>query len=647
MPDPPPHVIEHAPHFRRVRGVLFCLGAWLAFGLLQTTLARALDPEMSLRWWELFRLDLALALFWTAISIPIAAWHARVRAQSWGALALIGAHLPVVALVAVADAAALRFVLHYIGGMTLKNPFAVTLTYYADFDVVRYVAVVAVADALLTRRALAERERLAARLEGLLVRARLDYLEAQLQPHFLFNSLGAVSELAYEAPATAARVLRQLASIFRHALTSRSDEVTLGDELLAIEPYLDIQRIRFADWLRIDYDVDEGAVDCLVPRFVLQPLVENAIRHGLTQRLAAGCIEISARRWDACDGQDGQLVVRVSDNGVGLQASRGTSGYGIGLANVRERLAMLYGSGHPLRLFSNDGGGTVAELTLPVRRRSAPSAVSPHDDAVDAAPPQAAESIAPVPVSASTASTLPRRRIHPVVTSTTVWIVCGLLWTQQSYTYLGLRNLLGTRSWLAIARSDMTVALLWAALTPLVFLATSRVPLAPRLRSWRSLAYVVGGAGLPVLHVYLVQRISSPRTPFWSVNYQSTFLLDVVIVCVLLAVGHRRQLATWLRARESATASLAVEVREIRARATRLQSIPPVLLQSLERIATVAHTEPARTEHLLSRLGDYLRVAVESSDGRGVTAAREAALAATLAELERSGGFLVNRTVSA
>ena len=643
MPDRP-NVIEHEPRIRRANGALLCLVAWLAFGLLQTMLARALDPKMSLRWWELFRLDLTLALFWTAISVPIAAWHARVRTQSRGALALIGAHLPLVALVAVADAAALRFVLHYMGGMTLKNPFAVTLTYYADFDVVRYVAVVAVADALLTRRALAERQRLTARLEGLLVRARLDYLEAQLQPHFLFNSLGAVSELAYEAPVAAARVLRQLASIFRHALTSRSDEVTIGDELLAIEPYLDIQRIRFADWLRIDYDVDEGAVDCLVQRFVLQPLVENAIRHGLTQRLAAGCIEISTRRRDKSDGQDGQLVLRVSDNGVGLQASRGTSGYGIGLANVRERLEMLYGSGHPLRLFSNDGGGTVAELTLPVRRRSASTVLLPADNGVDAAEP--ADAIGSTS-SALDASVPPRRRVHPLIASTAVWIVCGLLWTQQSYAYLGLRNLLGARSWLSIARSDMTVAMLWAALTPMIFLATSRLPLAPRVLAWRSLAYVIGAAGLPVLHVYLVQRISSPRTPLWSASYQSTFLLDVVIVCVLLAIGHRRQLATWLRARESATAALAAEVREIRARAARLQSIPPVLLQSLERIAAVARSEPARTEHLLSRLADYLRVAVESSDGRGVTAVREAALARTLSELERSGGFVVNRTASA
>jgi LytS/YehU family sensor histidine kinase len=237
--------------------------------------------------------------------------------------------------------------------------------YYFDFDVVAYIVVIAGTEVFIASRALSARQRLAEQLETSLSRARLDYLEAQLQPHFLFNSLGAVSELAYDAPATATRVLRQLAAIFRTALARKTDEITLGDEIVGIEPYLDIQRIRFADWLTIDYRIDDAAVDCLVPRFVLQPLVENAIRHGLSGRSAAGTINIVATvSGDA-------LIIRVVDNGVGLERASSSSGRGIGLANVRDRLLILYGGDDSLSLSANETGGAVAELRIPARRRDA------------------------------------------------------------------------------------------------------------------------------------------------------------------------------------------------------------------------------------------------------------------------------------
>ena len=275
---------------------------------------------------------------------------------------LIALHLPTLFVAALADTVVTRAVMLAIDPARQITPFWAFLVYYVDFDIVSYVAVVAVAEALLVRGALVARQQLAKRLETSLSRARLDYLEAQLQPHFLFNSLGAVSELAYDAPATANRVLRQLIAIFRTALARKSDEVTLGEEIVGIEPYLDIQRIRFADWLTIDYHVDDGAVDCLLPRFILQPLVENAIRHGLSGRSAAGTIDISAT-------SSRHLIVRVSDNGVGLVARASTAGRGIGLANVRDRLAIMYGDDDRLRLVNSDAGGTIAELTIPVRRR--------------------------------------------------------------------------------------------------------------------------------------------------------------------------------------------------------------------------------------------------------------------------------------
>jgi hypothetical protein len=317
---------------QRARAVLFVFSAWLGFFALEIIVTAALDRGATTVWSREILVDLTMAVYWTVITVPIAAWHRRVRVSGRGIAGILGQHLPLLALAMFGDTLVTRLSMRYLGGVTPAAPFIATLTYFVDFDALCYLAVVVVVDALIARDAALAGERRATRLEGLLTRARLEYLEAQLQPHFLFNALGAVSELAYEAPATALRVLRQLALIFRTTLNARAGEVTLGEELVAIEPYLDIQRLRFPDWLRIDYDVGGDTLDCLVPRFVLQPLVENAIRHGLTGRVAAGCIEISSKL------AAGRLVLRVADNGVGLRQVVSRSGYGIGLTNVEEPL---------------------------------------------------------------------------------------------------------------------------------------------------------------------------------------------------------------------------------------------------------------------------------------------------------------------
>src|SRR6185295_14323009 len=250
---------------------------------------------------------------------------------------------------------------------------------------------------------------------------------------------GAVSELAYEAPATANRVLRQLIAIFRTALAQKSDEVTLGEEIVGIEPYLDIQRIRFADWLTIDYHVQDAAVDCLLPRFILQPLVENAIRHGLSGRSAAGRIQISAIV------HQGTLIVRVSDNGVGLDGAPPSSGRGIGLANVRDRLAILYGDDDRLRLARSETGGAVAELTIPVRRRNQNTA--PRSFGHEATPTVANDE------TALRVLRVPSLFRRPVVAITAIWFMCGLIWTQQSVMFQTLRHR-PSDSWFSVARHD-------------------------------------------------------------------------------------------------------------------------------------------------------------------------------------------------
>ena len=227
------------------------------------------------------------------------------------------------------------------------------------------------------------------------------------------------------------------------------------------------------------------------------------------------------------------------------------------------------------------------------------------------------------------------------IISLAIWIGCGILWTQQSAAYLAVRGRLAQTTWLTIVRGDMSSALLWACLTPLVFLLTRNVPLRRPWLAARIAGYAGGAVVLAFAHALLLQRVVNPSGPIWSPVYQSTLIVDLVIVGVLVVLAHRRELATWLHARERTAAALSLEVRQARARAIRLQSIPPFLLAALERIADVVRTDPVRSEQLLTRLADYLRVAIECSDERGVTPEREAALSYCLARFEERQGSVL------
>lgn len=614
---------------RRARIILVVVASWLAFSALQMSVGAALAKSGDIKWGRELLVDVTMALYWSAATLPIALWHRHLRASGRSVAQMIVLHLPLLFLVILGDTYSTRAAVYLFTGAPPVAKAIATITYFADFDALSYLAVVLVTDALIAREAVRAQERREARLENLLARARLEYLEAQLQPHFLFNALGAVSELAYEAPQTALRVLRQLALIFRGALVARSGEVTLGEELVAIEPYLDIQRLRFPDWLRISYDVAGDTLDCLVPRFVLQPLVENAIRHGLTGRVAAGCIEISARI------ADGRLTLRVADNGVGLRQVVSRPGYGIGLTNVRERLATLYGAGEQLRLFDAPGGGAVAEVELPARRATehAPRAAVLPDESLEAAP---NEPLAPPPPSAPARSARVARAL-------VIWTICGLLWTVQSYAYLKIRNRLGQYTLFSLARHDVTVALLWAAITPLVMLVTARLPVTAGRRFPRIGAYLVGMAAIAVGHQAILGSIFTPKLPLWAASNTNIFILNFLILAVLVALGHRRQLTEWMRERALSAAALSSELEAARLRAARLQQIPPAVLRALDRVIEAVSARPApsprRTEQLLARLGDYLRVAIECSDEEGITASREQSLARSLAQFERAAAM--------
>jgi len=211
-----------------------------------------------------------------------------------------------------------------------------------------------------------ERERQTAGLQRELVEARLQALRMQLNPHFLFNTLHAVSSLIHDDPEAADRVVARLSELLRLSLDqSKPQELSLNEELAFLDRYLEIELTRFADGLQVEKQIQPDALEALVPYLILQPLVENAIRHGIEPREDSGHLAISARR------HDGRLELRVTDNGTGLVGGAAQPKEGIGLSNTRSRLRHLYGENFRFELNEGSGGGLEAFIEIPYHLKPA------------------------------------------------------------------------------------------------------------------------------------------------------------------------------------------------------------------------------------------------------------------------------------
>jgi signal transduction histidine kinase len=221
-----------------------------------------------------------------------------------------------------------------------------------------YVGVVAAAHGIEFYRRSREREQLEARLAA----TRLQLLSMQLQPHFLFNTLNTIAELVHEDAEAADRMIAGLSDLLRRTLElGDAQEITLDDELDVLSLYLDIQRIRFGDRLHVEIDVANDVREARVPALLLQPLVENAIRHGIAARAAAGRIQVRARRNGA------RLALEVRDDGQARDVEPAPPRKGIGLPNVRARLEALYGPAFTLELTRTAGRGTRVVIEMPLR----------------------------------------------------------------------------------------------------------------------------------------------------------------------------------------------------------------------------------------------------------------------------------------
>ncbi len=345
--------------------VAIVVAMWTLVGLLLATQAwvsGALREEQVV-WRHVAAIWLAWAGLW-ALLTPVALGLAtRFPFRRRHVLRAATVHAVSGLVLAALNLAAFAILAPHLGaasaGPTWLETFSRLLRAAFLLNVPVYWLIVGAAHARSLTRSAHERERRALQLEAQLADARLLALRAQLQPHFLFNSLNTIAVLMREDVDAAERVLVRLSSLLRRALeSSASQEVELREEIAFLESYLAIEKERFPDRFSYTVDVDPSLLPALVPSLILQPLVENAVRHGLAARGHAGRIEIAA----AQNGDMLQLCVR--DNGVGMNR---TADEGVGLSNTRSRLLLLYGSRHEFELADSPGGGLQASIRIPLR----------------------------------------------------------------------------------------------------------------------------------------------------------------------------------------------------------------------------------------------------------------------------------------
>jgi two-component system, LytTR family, sensor kinase len=364
---------EDGPLIRDARKrwlVIFAVWSGIAlFFCLQDALRFAVRGQQ-LEWWVI-RSEVAYWWLWIPLT-PLAVAAVRrfwiTRQNKWRTIAI---HCVIALVVGFLHEAALNYLLY----ITRDNPIFTPATQQGVPDLRRlpvgmltgfykYWALVGVYSAFLYARRTRMQQVHAAQLETRLAQAELQALRMQLHPHFLFNTLHAVSMLNFSDVDAANRMLVRLSDLLRMSLVNAGKQhVPLREEMDFLRKYLEIEQTRFHDRLRVEINVDEQILDAEVPNLVLQPLVENAIRHGVSRSSQAGVIEISARRFND------DVVLKVCDNGPGMPLPFDPDEHaGIGLSTTITRLKQLYGDRHSFSIGPRREGGTCAEIVMPYER---------------------------------------------------------------------------------------------------------------------------------------------------------------------------------------------------------------------------------------------------------------------------------------
>jgi len=667
-----------------VRGALAILGAWTLYGLVHAGFWMATGQWKAGEWPPVVATSLILAWSWAALT-PLIFRLTKAFAPSrvgwfWSLLV----HGLTIALLAL-GMTWLRSTLITTLSPRETRPLLQLVVFWFDVTLFTYLTVVLTGWAIQSHRRYVDRALRAHVLETQLARAQLHYLELQLQPHFLFNSLNAIQELAHEAPDAAERMLRRLYALLSMSLErSGRDEVSLRDELSALEPYADIQRARF-EWLGVSVRADDAARTALVPHLILQPLVENAIRHGLAVRRGPGHIQVIAE----CQGD--RLLLQVRDDGVGLApiAARGRTG--IGLRNAGERLRQLYGSDHRFELREVPGGGVLVEIDIPYREASEAPAEPALAGAVRGREPDSefeldemaswrtGEFVAPLhqpnepagfhaaghrtpapdgtpiaPLSVATATTpsgapatseepAPEEHSPPIFTLRTwlalvgVWLGAAALWTGQLHLFARMDDPTYTRFDPEILRLQVAGAMYWIAVSLGVVYLARRFRL-HRRRLVPHLALHVGAAlalSFGFLFVLTAVRLTAqPVLGQFNINPLSG---NFFVYFGLLAWSHSRDFVAWYRARELTAAQLTSDIARSRFQALCVQVRPQFLLGTLDLLARLVHLDVPRADRLIARLADVLRLTLEMARESVASLDRELQLLGVTVEAHRLG----------
>jgi signal transduction histidine kinase len=323
---------------------------------------------------NLFGVNLALWCGWGVLALLIFHLGRRVRferAHWWRTLAFHAVASLIVATAHIAFVSSVRVLLQTLWGLTpeWRASFHEAFFRTIDTELPVYWALLGFQHAIDYYRESRERAVAAAHLETRLVEAQLQALQRQLHPHFLFNTLHAISALVHRDPDRADQMIERLSDLLRVTLDKVGvQEVPLAEELDYLQTYLAIQQVHFGDRLRVAWSIEPAALDALVPNLLLQPLVENAVTHGLAPRREGGTLTVDAQ----CQGD--RLIVRVRDDGVGMTTGAlDAANQGVGVTNTRARLERLYGVDARLTFETRPGHGVVASIELPLRCADAAS----------------------------------------------------------------------------------------------------------------------------------------------------------------------------------------------------------------------------------------------------------------------------------
>ena len=296
------------------------------------------------------------------LSIPVVWLARRFDFESGNRARSLAVHLPASLVFSLAYMVLRAWVGRWQSEASFAEAFQPLLVKTWHFNLLIYWVIVAVSFAFDYYRKYRERELRTMELEKQLAQAKLQALQMQLNPHFLFNTLHSISSLMHQDVEAADGMITRLSDLLRTALdSSDTQEVTLRQELEFLQRYLEIEQTRFGRRLTVKTDVAPDTLDARVPNLILQPLVENAIRHGIEPHAKPGRVELRSQR------EAGTLVLEVCDNGAGLRKDE-PAGERVGLSNTRARLRTLYGDAHGFELRDAPGGGLLVRLIIPFRK---------------------------------------------------------------------------------------------------------------------------------------------------------------------------------------------------------------------------------------------------------------------------------------